>query len=107
THILVVDDDERLRGLLSQFLVENGFLVTTATDAAAARDILKYLSYDLVILDVMMPGEDGVSLMRALKKEGFATPVLLLTALGEIDDRITGLEAGADDYLPKPFEPRE
>lgn len=106
-HILVVDDDERLRQLLSQYLTEQGFLVSTATDAAAARDILKYLSYDLIICDVMMPGEDGVSMTRSLKKDRFATPILLLTALGETESRITGLEAGADDYLPKPFEPRE
>lgn len=106
-HILVVDDDERLRDLLSRFLTENGFLVTTAADAQHARDILGYLEYDLLILDVMMPGEDGVSLTRALKDNGEETPVLLLTALGEVESRIVGLEAGADDYLPKPFEPRE
>jgi two-component system phosphate regulon response regulator OmpR len=106
-HILVVDDDERLRALLSRFLVENDFLVTTATDAREARDILKYLAYDLMIFDVMMPGEDGMSLTKALKKQGMMTPVLLLTALGEIESRISGFEAGADDYLPKPFEPRE
>ncbi len=106
-HILVVDDDERLRDLLSRFLIENGFLVSTATDAAEARDILKYLNYDLLIFDVMMPGEDGMSLTSAIKKQGMTTPVLLLTALGEIESRIKGFEAGADDYLPKPFEPRE
>lgn len=106
-HILVVDDDERLRGLLSQFLTENGFLVTTATDAADARDVLEHLAYDLIILDVMMPGEDGMALTKSLKKQGLQTPVLLLTALGEIESRISGFEAGADDYLPKPFEPRE
>jgi two-component system phosphate regulon response regulator OmpR len=106
-HILVVDDDERLRELLSRFLIENGFLVTTATDAKEARDVLKYLSYDLMIFDVMMPGEDGMALTKALKKQGMVTPVLLLTALGEIESRISGFEAGADDYLPKPFEPRE
>lgn len=106
-HILVVDDDERLRQLLSQFLTENGFLVTTAVDAAAARDILKYFSYDLFIFDVMMPHEDGMTLTRSLRKEGLFTPVLLLTALGETESRISGFEAGADDYLPKPFEPRE
>jgi len=106
-HILVVDDDERLRQLLSRFLTENGFLVTTATDAAGARDILKYLSYDILILDVMMPGEDGMALTKGLKEEGIHTPVLLLTALGETEQRISGFEAGADDYLPKPFEPRE
>ncbi len=106
-HILVVDDDERLRQLLSRFLTENGFLVSTATDAAMARDVLSYFSYDLMILDVMMPGEDGMSLTAALKAEKFVTPILLLTALGETEQRINGLEAGADDYLPKPFEPRE
>ncbi|MBI1214813.1 MAG: response regulator [Alphaproteobacteria bacterium] len=106
-HILVVDDDERLRQLLSRFLVESGFLVSTATDAREARGILNHLAYDLIILDVMMPGEDGMSLTRSLKGEGFLTPILLLTALGETEQRISGLEAGADDYLPKPFEPRE
>lgn len=106
-HILVVDDDERLRQLLSRFLTENGFLVTTATDAADARGILKYLAYDILILDVMMPGEDGMALTKGLKEAGIHTPVLLLTALGETEQRINGLEAGADDYLPKPFEPRE
>ena len=106
-HILVVDDDERLRDLLQRFLVEHGFLVTTAIDAADAREILKYLAYDLIICDVMMPGEDGMALTKALKKQGLAAPILLLTALGEIESRISGFEAGADDYLPKPFEPRE
>jgi two-component system phosphate regulon response regulator OmpR len=106
-HILVVDDDERLRLLLSKFLSENGFLVTTAVDAADARSILKYLQYDLIVMDVMMPGEDGLSLTRSLKADNLQTPVLLLTARGEIEARIQGLEAGADDYLPKPFEPRE
>ncbi len=106
-HLLVVDDDERLRNLLSRFLSENGFLVTTAETAAQAREILAVLSYDLIVLDVMMPGEDGMSLTRALKDEGQTTPVLLLTALADVDARISGLEAGADDYLPKPFEPRE
>ncbi len=106
-HLLVVDDDERLRELLSRFLSESGFLVTTAESATQAREILAHLSYDLIVLDVMMPGEDGLSLTRSLKDQGHATPVLLLTALGEVDARISGLEAGADDYLPKPFEPRE
>ena len=106
-HVLVVDDDERLRMLLSRFLSEHGFLVTTATDAAHARDILNYLSYDLVVMDVMMPGEDGMALTRRLKTEGIQTPVLLLTALGDTEQRINGFESGADDYLPKPFEPRE
>lgn len=106
-HILVVDDDERLRDLLSSFLTENGFLVTTCVDAEDARAKLKVLSFDLIVLDVMMPGEDGVSLTDSLKDEDSDIPVILLTALGDIDDRIKGLEAGADDYLPKPFEPKE
>ena len=106
-HILVVDDDERLRELLFMFLQENGFLVTTALDSADARDKLKHLEYDLVVMDVMMPGESGVSLTKSLKKENFITPILLLTALDDVEDRIKGLEAGADDYLSKPFEPKE
>ncbi|MFH1158744.1 MAG: response regulator [Pseudomonadota bacterium] len=107
SHILVVDDDERLRTLLSRFLTENDFLVTTATDSADARQKLEYLQYDLIVLDVMMPGGDGLALTKVLKAEKLTTPVLLLTALGEIESRIQGLEAGADDYLAKPFEPRE
>ncbi|MGB1546995.1 MAG: response regulator transcription factor, partial [Alphaproteobacteria bacterium] len=106
THILVVDDDTRLRGLLRRYLSENGFRVTTAHDAAEAREKLQSLAFDLIVLDVMMPGESGIALTDSLRKEG-NLPILLLTAMGEADDRIKGLEAGADDYLPKPFEPRE
>lgn len=106
-HILVVDDDERLRDLLSRFLNESGFVVTTAVDAADARDKIKYFVFDLIVMDVMMPGENGMQLTRDLKDKKLLTPVLLLTALGETDSRIQGLEAGADDYLSKPFEPRE
>ncbi len=105
-HILVVDDDERIRSLLRRFLMRNGFLVTAARDAAQARRLLGGLDFDLIVLDVMMPGEDGFSLTRALRKR-MTTPILLLTAKGETGDRIEGLESGADDYLPKPFEPRE
>ncbi len=105
-HILIVDDDERIRGLLQKFLARNGFLVTTARDAAHARRILAGLDFDLIVMDVMMPGEDGVSMTRSLR-ENRMTPILLLTAKGETEDRIAGLEAGADDYLPKPFEPKE
>ncbi|MBI1207016.1 MAG: response regulator [Azospirillum sp.] len=105
-HILVVDDDNRLRELLRKYLVDNGFLVTTARDAADARARLASLSVDLVVLDVMMPGESGLDLTRFLRRDRLA-PVLLLTARGGPDDRIAGLEAGADDYLGKPFEPRE
>ena len=105
-HLLIVDDDERIRGLLAKFLVRNGFLVTTARDAAHARRILGGLEFDLIVLDVMMPGEDGMTLCRDLRQK-LTTPILLLTAKGDTGDRIAGLEAGADDYLPKPFEPKE
>ena len=106
-HLLIVDDDERIRGLLRKFLARNGFLVSIARDAAHARRILSGLEFDLIVMDVMMPGEDGVALTRSLRETEIATPVLLLTAKGDTDDRISGLEAGADDYLPKPFEPKE
>ena len=105
-HLLVVDDDTRIRMLLHRFLRENGFRVTVAGDAADARRKLAGLEFDLLILDVMMPGEDGVSLTRSLREER-DIPILMLTALSETDSRVTGLEAGADDYLPKPFDPRE
>ncbi len=105
-HILVVDDDRRLRELLRKYLSENGYMVTTATDAAAARARLESLTFDLLVLDVMMPGETGLDLTRSLRRTS-PGPILLLTAMGEADDRIAGLECGADDYLPKPFEPRE
>ena len=105
-HLLVVDDDERIRSLLQKFLVRHGFLVTAARDAAHARRLLAGLEFDLIVLDVMMPGEDGMTLTRSLR-ETMQTPILLLTAKGETDNRIEGLEAGADDYLPKPFEPKE
>jgi len=105
-HLMIVDDDERIRELLKKFLMRNGFLVTAARDAAHARRILSGLDFDLIVMDVMMPGEDGISLTRALR-ETSSTPILLLTAKGETENRIQGLEAGADDYLPKPFEPKE
>ncbi|WP_293450234.1 response regulator [Planktotalea sp.] len=105
-HLLIVDDDERIRGLLQKFLMRHGFLVTSARDAAHARRILAGLDFDLIVLDVMMPGEDGISLTRDLRKTS-TTPIMLLTAKGETENRIEGLEAGADDYLPKPFEPKE
>jgi two-component system phosphate regulon response regulator OmpR len=105
-HLLIVDDDERIRDLLKRFLMRNGFLVTSARDAAHARRVLSGLDFDLIVLDVMMPGEDGVSLTRSLR-EKLTTPILLLTAKGEAEHRIVGLEAGADDYLVKPFEPKE
>ena len=105
-HLLVVDDDARIRGLLQKFLLRNGYLSTGARDAAHARRILSGLDFDLIVLDVMMPGDDGIVLCRELRATR-DTPILLLTARGEATDRIGGLEAGADDYLPKPFEPKE
>lgn len=105
-HLLVVDDDERIRGLLQKFLIRNGFLVSVARDAAQARRLLAGLDFDMLVLDVMMPGEDGISLTRDLRKR-LTVPILLLTAKGETANRIEGFEAGADDYLVKPFEPKE
>ncbi len=105
-HLLIVDDDERIRTLLQKFLMRHGFLVTAARDAAHARRILAGLDFDLIVLDVMMPGEDGIALTQSLR-ETMQTPILLLTAKGETGNRIEGLEAGADDYLAKPFEPKE
>ena len=106
SHILVVDDDDGIRTLLKKYLTRNGYAVTAARDAAHARRLLDLLSFDLLVIDVMMPGEDGLSLTRSLR-ETLETPILLLTARAGADDRIGGLESGADDYLPKPFEPRE
>jgi len=105
-HLLVVDDDERLRELLQRYLSANGFRVSAASDAAGARSLMKSMAFDLLILDVMMPGESGLDLSRAIRASS-QTPVLMLTARGDTEDRIAGLEHGADDYLPKPFEPRE
>jgi two-component system phosphate regulon response regulator OmpR len=105
-HLLVVDDDARLLELLRRYLSDNGFRVTVAQDAGEARAKLAAFAFDLIVLDVMMPGESGLSLTRALRSEG-RVPVLLLTAMAEPEDRVNGLEVGADDYLSKPFEPRE
>ena len=105
-HVLVVDDDDRLRELLRKYLSENGLLVTTASDAAEARRRLAKLAFDLIVLDLMMPGESGLDFARDLRL-GNSVPILMLTAMGEAEDRIAGLERGADDYLTKPFEPRE
>jgi two-component system phosphate regulon response regulator OmpR len=106
-HILVVDDDARLRALLQRFLTEQGFRVSTAENAAAARAALSDMAFDLLVLDVMMPGETGLELTAALRAEGQEVPILMLTARGAPDDRIAGLEQGVDDYLAKPFDPRE
>lgn len=105
-HILVVDDDTRLRELLRKYLTEQGFRVTVAASAAEARAKLASLEFDLIVLDIMMPGESGLALTQSLRQTS-RVPILLLTAMGEAEDRIAGLEQGADDYLPKPFEPRE
>ena len=108
-HLLVVDDDNRIRELLKEFLNRAGFRVTAAADAATARRLLATLDFDLLVLDVMMPGEDGFSLTQWVRSDGpsRATPVLMLTARDAPGDRITGLSLGADDYLAKPFEPQE
>jgi two-component system phosphate regulon response regulator OmpR len=108
-HLLVVDDDARLRGLLRRYLSDNGFRVTLAADAREARAGFASFAFDLIVLDVMMPGESGLDLTRALRADPHlpSVPVLLLTAMGEPDDRVNGLETGAADYLAKPFEPRE
>ena len=105
-HILVVDDDRRIRGLLSRFLAANGYRVTVAQDAAEARAHMRSLAFDLMVLDVMMPGENGVDFARSLR-DGDDVPILMLTARAEAEDRVAGLEAGVDDYLAKPFEARE
>ena len=106
-HLLIVDDDERIRSLLQQFLIQSNYLVSTAENAKQAITLLSAIEFDLIILDVMMPGQDGISFTAKLRNLKNNTPILLLTARGEIEDRIKGLEAGADDYLPKPFEPKE
>ena len=105
-HILVVDDDDRIRELVKQYLEENNFLVTSAKDALDARKKLEIVKFDILILDIMMPGESGLALTKEVKKKD-STPIILLTAKGETQDRIKGLELGADDYLGKPFEPKE
>lgn len=106
-HLLVVDDDARLRALLQRFLAEQGFRVTAAADAIAARRALAGVSFDLLVLDVMMPGESGIELTEELRRAGEEVPILMLTARGAPDDRVAGFESGADDYLAKPFDPRE
>ena len=105
-HILVVDDDDRIRELVKQYLEENQFLVTTAKDAIEAKKKIEIVKFDILVLDIMMPGESGLSLTKEIKKSN-PIPIILLTAKGEVQDRIEGLELGADDYLAKPFEPKE
>jgi two-component system phosphate regulon response regulator OmpR len=106
-HVLVVDDDARLRALLQRFLTEQGFRVSAAGDAAAARKALSAMEFDLLVLDVMMPGESGLDLTDGLRRAGKEVPILMLTARGAPEDRIAGFESGVDDYLAKPFDPRE
>ena len=105
-HIMVVDDDDRIRELVKQYLEENNFLVTSAKNASDAKKKLEIIKFDILILDIMMPGESGLSLTKEVKRNN-PTPIILLTAKGETRDRIEGLELGADDYLSKPFEPKE
>ena len=105
-HLLVVDDDDRIRNLLKDFLKNNNFMVSTAIDAEKAKTKLDFLKFDLIILDVMMPGKNGYELTKEIKKNQM-TPIILLTAKGEVENRIKGLELGADDYISKPFEPKE
>ena len=105
--LLVVDDDTRLRKLLKKFLAQNEFQVYTAEQSVQADELKRMFHFDLMICDVMMPGENGFEYVRRLRQNGDTIPVIMLTAMGQVDDRIMGLESGADDYLPKPFEPRE
>ena len=106
THILIVDDDNRIRDLLKDYLSENNYIVSTAENADQAKIKLEYLKFDIIILDVMMPGQSGFDLTKEIKKK-IKVPIILLTAKGEVENRIKGLEIGADDYLGKPFEPKE
>lgn len=106
-HLLVIDDDTRLRKLLKKYLSDNGFEISQAANASETKELLQLFSFELLVMDVMMPGQNGQELTKELRDNGFETPILMLTAMGDIDNRISGLEAGADDYLPKPFEPKE
>ena len=105
-HILVVDDDDRIRNLLKDYLTENNYIVSTAENADHAKDSLKYFKFDIIILDVMMPGQNGYDLTKEIKRQ-IKVPIILLTAKGEVENRIKGLELGAEDYIGKPFEPKE
>ena len=105
-HILIVDDDDRIRNLLKDYLFENNYIVSTAENAIQAKERLKYIKFDIIILDVMMPGQNGYELTKEIKMQ-MKIPIILLTAKGEVENRIKGLELGADDYIGKPFEPKE
>ncbi len=106
-HVLIIDDDNRIRSLLEKYLVKNDFLVSGVENTAEARSIMKKYIFDIMVVDYMMPNESGVEFLQSIRNEGDATPAIMLTALGEIENRIEGLSAGADDYLSKPFEPKE
>jgi two-component system, OmpR family, phosphate regulon response regulator OmpR len=106
SHILIVDDDDRIRNLLKDYLIDNNYIVSTAENAEKAKNKLEYLKFNIIILDVMMPGQNGYDLTKEIKKK-LKVPIILLTAKGEVENRIKGLELGADDYLGKPFEPKE
>ena len=106
SHILIVDDDNRIRELIKEYLEENNFIVSIANDAEEANEKIKLIDFEIIVLDIMMPGESGLALTKKLRKN-ISTPIILLTAKGEVDDRIIGLESGADDYLVKPFSPKE
>ena len=105
-HILIVDDDDRIRNLLKDYLSENSYIVSSAGNAEEAKEKLEYVKFDIIILDVMMPGQNGYELTKEIKKQ-MKVPIILLTAKGEVENRIKGLELGADDYIGKPFEPKE
>tara|TARA_E500000178_G_C16953447_1_gene722452 strand:+ start:260 stop:937 length:678 start_codon:yes stop_codon:yes gene_type:complete len=105
-HILIVDDDDRIRDLLKDYLCRNSYVVSTAENADQAKERLKYIKFDIIVLDVMMPGQNGYELTKEIKKQ-IKIPIILLTAKGEVENRIKGLELGADDYIGKPFEPKE
>lgn len=105
-HVLIIDDDDKIRRLLARYLAENGFLANTAENAAEADRVMAHMAFDALVVDVMMPGENGIDLTKRIR-ETSNIPILVLTARGDPEDRVAGLEAGADDYLPKPFEPRE
>lgn len=107
SHILVIDDDTRICALVARYLQEHNYVVLSAANATQATDLMQSFVFDAMVVDVMMPGITGLEFTKSLREKGDNTPVLLLTALGEVDDRILGLESGADDYLPKPFEPKE
>ena len=106
-HLLIVDDDEKLRRLLDQYLTRSGFVVTEAENPQQAEELLKLFTFDAIVMDVMMPFKNGVAYTKELRQKGLNTPVLILTAMGDTNNRISGLEAGADDYLSKPFDPKE